>query len=66
MELVMRAPTPEDDVIGRTIAGLVPEGPFLQMGGARRVRPARLRARRLRLERRQVDHSRTLDGRDSA
>jgi itaconate CoA-transferase len=32
LELPIRAPTPEDEVIGRTIAGLVPDGACLQMG----------------------------------
>ena len=32
LELPVRAPTPEDEVIGRTIAGLVPDGACLQMG----------------------------------
>jgi itaconate CoA-transferase len=32
LELPLRAPTPEDKVIGRTIAGLVPDGACLQMG----------------------------------
>jgi itaconate CoA-transferase len=32
LELPIRAPTPEDAVIGRTIAGLVPDGACLQMG----------------------------------
>src|SRR6204780_3703868 len=31
-ELPIRAPTPADEVIGRTIAGLVPDGGCLQMG----------------------------------
>ena len=32
LELPIRAPAPEDAVIGRTIAGLVPDGACLQMG----------------------------------
>src|ERR1700739_4172329 len=32
LELPIRAPTHEDEVIGRTIAGLVPDGACLQMG----------------------------------
>jgi itaconate CoA-transferase len=32
LELRIRAPAPEDAVIGRTIAGLVPDGACLQMG----------------------------------
>ena len=32
LELPVRAPTPEDEVIGRTIASLVPDGACLQMG----------------------------------
>src|SRR5271155_375783 len=32
LELPSRAPGPEDEVIGRTIAGLVPDGGCLQMG----------------------------------
>jgi itaconate CoA-transferase len=32
LELPIRAPTPEDEVIGRTVAGLVPDGACLQMG----------------------------------
>ncbi len=32
LELPIRAPTPADEVIGRTIAGLVPDGACLQMG----------------------------------
>ena len=32
LELPVRAPTAEDEVIGRTIAGLVPDGACLQMG----------------------------------
>src|SRR6201993_2456140 len=32
LELPIRAPTPEDEAIGRTIAGLVPDGACLQMG----------------------------------
>src|SRR5271155_2071219 len=32
LELPIRASTPEDEVIGRTIAGLVPDGACLQMG----------------------------------
>jgi itaconate CoA-transferase len=32
LELPMRAPAAEDEVIGRTIAGLVPDGACLQMG----------------------------------
>src|SRR5580698_2786757 len=32
LELPIRAPTPEDEVIGRTIASLVPDGACLQMG----------------------------------
>src|SRR5271155_5479731 len=32
LELPVRAPTPEDHVIGRTIAALVPDGACLQMG----------------------------------
>src|SRR6202035_2715185 len=37
LELPVSGPSPEDDVIGRTIAGLVPDGACLQMGvGARR------------------------------
>ena len=32
LELPVRAPTREDEVIGRTIAGLVPDGACLQMG----------------------------------
>jgi itaconate CoA-transferase len=32
LELPIRAPTREDEVIGRTIAGLVPDGACLQMG----------------------------------
>ena len=32
LELPSRASTPEDEVIGRTIAGLVPDGACLQMG----------------------------------
>jgi itaconate CoA-transferase len=32
LELPIRAPTSEDEVIGRTIAGLVPDGACLQMG----------------------------------
>jgi itaconate CoA-transferase len=32
LELPIRAPAPEDEVIGRTIAGLVPDGACLQMG----------------------------------
>lgn len=32
LKLPSRAPTPEDEVIGRTIAGLVPDGACLQMG----------------------------------
>jgi itaconate CoA-transferase len=32
LELPIRGPAPEDEVIGRTIAGLVPDGACLQMG----------------------------------
>jgi itaconate CoA-transferase len=32
LELPSRAPTPEDEVIGRIIAGMVPDGACLQMG----------------------------------
>ena len=32
LELPVREPAPEDEVIGRTIAGLVPDGACLQMG----------------------------------
>ncbi len=32
LELPVRAPSPEDAIIGRTIAGLVPDGACLQMG----------------------------------
>jgi itaconate CoA-transferase len=32
LELPMRSPAPADEVIGRTIAGLVPDGACLQMG----------------------------------
>jgi itaconate CoA-transferase len=32
LEVPVRAPTPEDEVIGRTIASLVPDGACLQMG----------------------------------
>ena len=32
LELPTRAPTPEDEVIGRIIAGMVPDGACLQMG----------------------------------
>jgi len=32
LELPVRAPAPEDEVIGRSIAGLVPDGACLQMG----------------------------------
>ena len=32
LELPVRGPAPEDEVIGRTIAGLVPDGACLQMG----------------------------------
>jgi itaconate CoA-transferase len=32
LELPLRDPSPEDEIIGRTIAGLVPDGACLQMG----------------------------------
>jgi itaconate CoA-transferase len=32
LEVPVRGPTPEDELIGRTIAGLVPDGACLQMG----------------------------------